>query len=66
MFAPVTASHKPSKAASAQLGADGKCSKNSFLAMRAEAISSKREARNNIVRTWSILCRVEIDLNPGA
>ena len=65
MFAPVIASHKASEAASAQLGADGKCSKNSFPAMRAEAISSK-PARNKIVRTWSILCRVEIDLNSGA
>jgi hypothetical protein len=32
--------------------------------MRAEAISSKSEARNNIVRTWLILCRVE--MNSGA
>jgi hypothetical protein len=66
MLASVTANHTASKAASAQLGAVGKCSENSFAAMRAQAIRSKPEARNNIVRMWLILRRVETDLNSGA
>src|SRR4029077_3067977 len=49
------ASHKPRPSASAQFGAEEKCSENSFATMRNELIRSKPETRNRIVRMSSIL-----------
>src|SRR4030095_5791888 len=60
MLVAVIISHRLSPRATAQFGAEGKCSENIFATMRSEAIRNKPATRNRIVRIRPIL-RTEVD-----
>src|SRR5215471_8858135 len=65
MLVAVIISHRLSPRATAQFGAEGKCSENIFATMRNEAIRNKPATRNRMVRMRSIL-RTEVDGTCGA
>src|SRR5262249_38390114 len=60
MLVAVIINHRLSPRASAQFGAEGKCSENILATMRSDAIRNKPATRNRIVRMRPIL-RTEVD-----
>src|SRR5215510_4135242 len=65
MLVAVIISHRLSPRATAQFGAEGKCSENILATMRSEAIRNKPATRNRIVRMRPIL-HTEVDGTGGA
>src|SRR5215831_23879 len=65
MLVAVIISHRLSPRATAQFGAEGKCSENILATMRSEAIRNKPATRNRMVRMRPIL-RTEVDGTCGA